>query len=78
MESESFSSWIRDQDNLWIYASNITEFHYFDLEFAKPTNVVVVQIIFPGQTAQVLDLAPLGGPLKVKFEIPLRTEPMND
>ncbi len=74
MESESFSQWIREQDNLWIYASNITQFHYFDLEFADPTNVVVVQIIHPEQP-QLLDLAPLGGgPVKVKFEIPLRAE----
>ena len=41
MESEGFSEWIRDQNNLWIYASNITQFHYFDLEFANPTNVVM-------------------------------------
>lgn len=75
MESESFSRWIRDRNNLWIYSSNITEFHYFDLEFSKPTNVVVVQIIFPGESAQVLDLAPLAdGPVRVKFEIPLRAE----
>lgn len=74
MESESFSKWIRSQNNLWIYASNITQFHYFDLEFADPTNVVVVQIIHPEQP-QLLDLAPLsGGPVKVKFEIPLRAE----
>ena len=74
MESESFSSWIREQNNLWIYASNITQFHYFDLEFANPTNVVIVQIIHPEQP-QLLDLAPLGGgPVKVKFEIPLRVE----
>jgi hypothetical protein len=74
MESESFSKWIRDQNNLWIYASNITQFHFFDLEFANPTNVVVLQIIHPEQT-QLMDLAPLsGGPVRVKFEIPLRTE----
>lgn len=74
MESEGFSKWIRDQNNLWIYASNITQFHYFDLEFADPTNVVVVQIIHPEQP-QLLDLAPLsGGPVRVKFEIPLRAE----
>ena len=36
MESYSFRGWIRRQNNLWIYASNITEFHYFDLEFADP------------------------------------------
>ncbi len=75
MEGDNFREWIRSQNNLWIYCSNITEFHYFDLEFANPTNVAVVQIIYPGQTAQVLDLAPLSGaPVKVKFEIPLRAE----
>jgi hypothetical protein len=74
MEGESFSRWIRDQNNLWIYASNITQFHFFDLEFADPSNVVVLQIIHPGQP-QLLDLAPLGGgPVRVKFEIPLRAE----
>ncbi|MFP5264517.1 MAG: hypothetical protein ACLGJB_21735, partial [Blastocatellia bacterium] len=78
MESDSFSEWIRGQNNLWIYCSNITEFHYFDLEFSNPTNVVVVQIIYPGQSAQVLDLAPMaGGPVRVKFEIPLRAERMD-
>lgn len=77
MESDSFREWIRTQNNLWIYCSNITEFHYFDLEFANPTNVVLLQIIYPGQT-QLLDLAPLsGGPVKVKFEIPLKAERMD-
>ena len=75
MESDSFREYIRTQNNLWIYCSNITEFHYFDLEFADPTNVVLLQIIYPGLAPQVLDLAPLsGGPVKVKFEIPLRAE----
>lgn len=77
MESESFSRWIRDRNNLWIYASNITQFHFFELEFADPSNVVVIQIIHPEQP-QLLDLAPLGGgPVKVKFEIPLRAERMD-
>lgn len=73
MESESFRTWIARQNNLWIYGSNISEFHYFDLDFDDPTNVVVLQIIFPGQ-AQVLDLAPLSGsgPVRVKCEIPIR------
>ena len=74
MESEGFRNWIRDQNNLWIYASNITEFHFFDLEFANPTNVVLLQIIFPGDV-QLHDLAPLaGGPVKVDFHIPLKAE----
>jgi hypothetical protein len=71
MESAGFSDWIRSQNNLWIYSSNITQFHYFDLDFADPTNVVVVQIIHPDQP-QLMDLQPLsGGPVRVKFEIPL-------
>src|SRR5688572_22775165 len=74
MESGSFRSWIREQNNLWIYSSNITEFHYFDLDFADTSNVVLLQIIYPGQV-QLLDLAPLaGGPVKVNYEIPLRAE----
>ena len=78
MESGGFGEWIRGQDNVWIYSSNITEFHYFDLEFSNPANVVVVQIIYPGSSSEVLDLATLGGgPVKVKFEIPLRAERMD-
>jgi hypothetical protein len=78
MESGDFGEWIRGQDNVWIYSSNITEFHYFDLEFSNPANVVVVQIIYPGTSSEVLDLATLGGgPVKVKFEIPLRAERMD-
>lgn len=74
MESDGFRRWIRQQNNLWIYSSNITEFHYFDLEFADPSNVVLLQIIFPGEV-QLMDLAPLsGGPVKVNCEIPLRAE----
>lgn len=74
MESDDFRSWIREQNNLWIYSSNITEFHYFDLEFADTSNVVLIQIIFPGK-AQLLDLAPLaGGPVKVNYHIPLSAE----
>jgi hypothetical protein len=72
MESDGFRNWMREQNNLWIYCSNITEFHFFELEFANPSNVVLVQIIFPGQL-QLLDLAPLsGGPVKVDFHIPLK------
>jgi hypothetical protein len=74
MESGSFREFIRSQNNLWFYCSNITEFHYFDLDFDNPTNVVVAQVIFPGNL-QLLDLAPIsGGPVKVKFEIPLIAE----
>jgi hypothetical protein len=74
MEGETFREYIRGQNNLWIYCSNITEFHYFDLDLTDTSNVVVLQIIFPGRP-QLLDLAPLGGaPVKVRFEIPLQAE----
>jgi hypothetical protein len=77
MESESFSNYIRSQNNLWIYASNITEFHYFDLDLDDPANVVLLQIIYPNEP-QLLDLAPLaGGPVKMHFEIPMRAERMD-
>ncbi|MEM7349905.1 MAG: hypothetical protein AAF657_03810 [Acidobacteriota bacterium] len=74
MEAESFNSWIKNQNNLWIYASNITQFHFFDLEFDDPSNVVLLQIIFPEQP-QLLDLAPLApSPAKVRVEIPMVAE----
>lgn len=74
MESAGFREWIKNQSNLWIYCSNIAEFHYFDLEFLDPSNVVLLQIIFPGRP-QLLDLAPLGpGPLRVRIEIPMVAE----
>ena len=74
MESESFSEMIRTKSNLWIYASNITQFHFFDLEFEDTSNVVALQIIHPEQP-QLLDLAPFaGGPVKLKFKIPLEAE----
>ncbi len=60
MESEGFRSGSANRTISGFTASNITEFHFFDLEFADPTNVVLLQIIFPGQV-QLLDLAPLGG-----------------
>jgi hypothetical protein len=79
MESDSFSEWIRAQDNVWIYASNITQFHYFDLEFLNPANVVILQIIHPCVSPELLDLAQLGGgAVKVKFEIPLRVERLGE
>jgi hypothetical protein len=63
---------IHAQNNVWIYASNITQFHFFELDFADPSNCVVIQIIHPEQL-EILDLAPLsGGPVKVDFQIPLR------
>ena len=77
MESESFAEMIRNQGNTWVYASNITEFHYFDLEINDPSNVVVLQIIFPGKP-QLVDLAQYGkNPVRVNFQIPVKVERIN-
>ena len=74
MESDSFSRYIRQQNNLWIYASNITQFHFFELEFADPSNVVILQIIHPEQP-QLLDLSAMAGkPVKLNVEIPLSAQ----
>ena len=71
MEAPSFYDWIKDQNNLWIYCSNITQFHFFDLEFSDPSNVVLLQIVFPEQP-QLLDLARFApSPVKVRLEIPM-------
>ena len=75
MESESFSQMIQTGKNFWIYASNITQFHFFDLEFKDPGNCVILQIIFPGDEVQLLDLATYNGSsVKVNFRIPLSVE----
>ncbi len=74
MESDSFSDMIRNQNNSWIYASNITEFHYFDLDFEDPSNCVMLQIIHP-EKPQLLDISEYAGKrVRVKFEIPMRVE----
>ena len=74
MESQSFSDMIRNLDNACIYASNITQFHYFDLIFENPSNCVMLQIIHPEQP-HILDLAEYAGKqVKVKFKIPLEAE----
>lgn len=74
MESESFGAMIRAQSNLWIYGSNIAEFHYFDLTIDDPRNTVAVQIIFPGNL-EILDLAGYAGkPVKLRWQIPLVAE----
>lgn len=74
MESDSFSEMIRNQNNSWIYASNITQFHFFDLDFEDPSNCVMLQIIHPEQP-QLLDISEYAGKrVRVKFQIPMSVE----
>jgi hypothetical protein len=72
MVSESFTQRFHACRDTWFYCSNVVEFVFFDLRFADPTNVVLLAIIFPGQS-DLLDLHPLaGGPVDLHCEIPMR------
>lgn len=73
MEGENFKEMIRSNSHHWIYASNITQFHFFELEILEPSNVVLLQIHH--EDAQLLDLAEYSGkPVCVKFEYPITVE----
>lgn len=75
MEGENFSEMIRSKSNHWIYASNITQFHFFELEMLKPSNVVLLQIHL--ENTELLDLAKYAdNPVRVKFEYPITVEPL--
>ncbi len=75
MEGENFKEMIRSKSHHWIYASNITQFHFFELEMLEPSNVVLLQIHH--EDSQLLDLAEYAGtPVCVKFEYPIRVEPI--
>lgn len=73
MEGENFKEMIRSKSHHWIYASNITQFHFFELEMLEPSNVVLLQIHH--ENTELLDLAEYSGkPVRVKFEYPIRVE----
>ena len=75
MEGENFAEMIRSKTHHWIYASNITQFHFFELEILKPSNVVLLQIHH--EDVELLDLGKyMGQAVKVKFEYPIRIELM--
>jgi hypothetical protein len=73
MEGENFAEMIKAESHHWIYASNITQFHFFSLEMLKPSNVVLLQIHH--EDAQLLDLAEYAeSPVRVNFEYPITVE----
>jgi len=70
--SASFGEFIRHEENLWMYCTNIVEFTFGGLRFDHPANVAIVSVVYPGQV-ELLDLAPFGDrPVQVQFEIPLK------
>lgn len=72
IESESFGEFVRNGENLWMFCSNIVEFTFSGLQFDKPSNAVMVSVVYPGQV-ELLDLSPYADrPVEVRFEIPLQ------
>jgi len=70
--SDSFTSFIRHSENVWLYCSNIVEFTFGGLRFDQPSNAAIVSLVYPGQI-ELLDLAPFGDrPVEVRLEIPLK------
>ena len=41
MHKKGFRDYVRERNNIWIYASNIFLFFFFDLEFFRPDNVAL-------------------------------------
>jgi len=72
IESDSFASFIRHAENVWLFCSNIVEFTFGSLRFDHPSNAAMISLIHPGQV-ELLDLSPFGDrPVEVRFEIPLQ------
>lgn len=70
--SDSFNSFIRRSENVWMYCSNIVEFTFGGLRFDHPSNAAIVSLVYPAQI-ELLDLAPFGHrPVEVRLEIPLK------
>ena len=72
IDSDSFTSFIRHSENVWMFCSNIVEFTFGGLRFDHPSNAALVSLVYPGQV-ELLDMAPFGDrPVEVRFEIPLK------
>jgi SAM-dependent methyltransferase len=72
IDSDSFTSFIRHSENVWMFCSNIVEFTFGSLCFDHPSNAALVSLVYPGQV-ELLDLAPFGNrPVEVRLEIPLK------
>ena len=74
MNGDAFQDFVLRRENLWLYSSNIFQFFYFDLRFERPSNVVLVSIVFYERT-DLLDLCGFGpGPVQVRCRIPMSAE----
>ena len=70
MHTQSFKDFVADQENLWIYCSNIFLFVFFDLTFRFPQNAVMFASYF--DKTEMLDLGTAGNePVTVHCRIPM-------
>jgi hypothetical protein len=70
MQSKSFGDFVANQENLWIYCSNVMLFSFFDLSFHHPRNAALFACYF--DHTEFLDLGNIGdGPITVHCRIPM-------
>lgn len=70
MQSQSFSDFVANHENLWLFCSNVLLFVFFDLLFHYPQNAVLFASYY--DATEMLDLSNLGsGPVTVRCRIPM-------
>ena len=73
MHAQNFKDWVAEQEDLWIYCSNIFLFVFFDLTFRFPENAVLFASYF--DATEMLDLGAEGrAPVTVHCRIPMAIE----
>lgn len=73
MQRKGFRDYIRERNNLWIYASNIFLFFFFKLKFSRPENVVMLANYY--RKVEKLDLDGLApGPVEVDCRLPMSAQ----
>ena len=73
MHAQSFKDFVADQQDLWIYCSNVFEFVFFDLTFRFPRNAALFASYF--DKTEMLDLGTAGStPVTVHCRIPMSIE----
>ncbi len=70
MHTASFASFLANNENLWIYLSNVILFVFFDLHFQYPRNVALFANYF--DRTELLDLhGTSSGPVSVHCRLPM-------
>src|SRR5262249_23959276 len=70
MHAQSFKEWAADQEDLWLYCSNVFLLVFFELTFRYPQNSAVFASYF--DETDMLDLGAAGsGPVTVHCRLPM-------